>query len=175
MKLTLDTLHYYCTACGDCLLWNLGVNSTGYPQACIDGKQGQMVRRYLFTQLMGREIPSGHVATTKCDNRLCLEPEHQTTMKRGKVQERAYSKGKRIHALEYASRLAKAQEQGMAKLGWERARYIRSQPVERTNTAIAAELGVSHKVVSNVRRGRSWRENYGASSVFALATMRKAA
>jgi hypothetical protein len=175
MKLTLDTLHHYCTACGDCLLWNLGVNSTGYPQARLGQKQGQMVRRYVFTELMGRQIPRGHVVVATCDDRLCLEPSHLTTMKRGKVQERAYAKGKRIHALEYASRLAKAQEQGLATLGWERARYIRSQPAERTNTAIAAELGVSHKVVSNVRRGKSWRENYGISSVFALATSRRAA
>lgn len=171
MKLTLNTLHHYCTECGDCLLWANGVNSTGYPQATLDGKAGQMVRRYIFTELMGKEIPPRCVVSTRCDNRLCIAPGCLIAMRRGKVQERSYARGKRMHVSEYRERLRLAEARGMTVLDWQTVRYIRSLPLERTHASIARELNVSRNTVAKVRRGLSWRESYGATSVFALGTM----
>jgi hypothetical protein len=171
VKLTLATLHHYCTECGDCLLWANGVNSTGYPQARIDGDPETMVRRYVFTRLLGREIPPRCVVATRCDNRLCIAPGHLIAMKRGKVQERSYAKGKRMHSAEYMERLRCFERRGLTVLNWDLVRYIRSLPVERTHAEIARELNVSQNTVAKVRRGLSWRESYGPTSIFALGVM----
>lgn len=171
MKLTLQTLRHYCTECGDCLLWANGVNSTGYPQARIDGSSETMVRRYIFTELLGKEIPPKCVVSTRCDNKLCIAPGCLIAMRRGKVQERSYARGKRMHVSEYRERLRHFQARGLTVLDWTKVRYIRSLPIERTHASIARELNVSRNTVAKVRRGLSWRENYGATSVFALGMM----
>jgi len=166
MRLTLETLHYYATASGDCLLWRLGTNGRGYPQACLGGKPGCMVRRYVFTSLLGREIARGSVVSSRCENPLCLAPDHLVSMRRGAVQARSYSNGSRMHAAEYSARLRSAIRHGRARLNWERVAAIRAMPESRTHQSIALEFAVHAKTIARVRAGLSWRLNQPASSVF---------
>lgn len=166
MKLTLENLPMYCTACGDCLLWNQGVQSGGHPQAHINGKPGVLVRRHLFTELLGQRIPKGHLVTTKCGNRLCLAPEHVITMSMSKLKARDYSEGRRIVATEYASRLRGRLSHGRVVLDWGKVAEIRAAGPEVTNTALAVKFGTSLKTIGNARRGKTWRVSHAASSVF---------
>lgn len=156
----------YCTACGDCLLWNQGVQSQGHPQAHINGKAGVLVRRYLFTELLGQRVPKGHLVTTKCGDRLCLALEHVTTMSMSKLKARDYSEGRRIVATEYPSRLRGMLAQGRSVLDWDKVAEIRAAGPEVTNTALAAKYGASLKTIGNARRGKSWRMSHAGSSVF---------
>ena len=167
MRITLDQLHMYCTQCGTCLLWNLGVNSTGYPQANIEGKPGQMVRRHIFLNLLGRTLKKGERVASRCDRKLCVEPSCLYAESHGKTLSRAYRAGKRMGALEYARRLDASRGTGMAKLTWEQVHAIRCEPDTRTHTSIAEEYGMSHKSISEIRRGITWKTSASASSVFA--------
>jgi hypothetical protein len=167
MKLTLDSLPMYCTDCSGCLLWRQGVNSMGYPQANLDGKGGQLVRRYVFTVLMGRDVPPGCVVSARCGSPICCSPDHLVAMKRGKVLELAYETGKRSGAMEYAARLDKAISEGRATLDWNKVHDIRSRPSAVPHTTLAAEFGVKPKAIAAVRRGLSWRPSPAVCSVFA--------
>lgn len=167
MILTLQNLHMYCKDCGDCLLWSQGVNNTGYPQATLEGQPGTMVRRYIFTRLLGRTIEPGKVVSSRCDNRLCCSPEHLIGMRRGSVQERSYKTGKRLSAAEYANRLAASQRAGISVLTWDKVHSIRARPFSESDAAIAREFGVHPRTICKVRNGTSWRQQMAVSSVFA--------
>lgn len=167
MRLTLDNLAMYCHDCGDCLRWAQGLNSTGYPQANIGGKP-VMVRRYVFTELLKKQIPQGCCVTARCGDKTCVAPEHLVAMKRGSVLVLAYAQGKRMHAAEYGARLRQMQRTGRTSLDWAKVNEIRSRPASTTHAALAAEFGVSPRCISDARRGVSWRMQMPASSVFAL-------
>jgi hypothetical protein len=166
MKITRDNLHMYCTECGECLLWNQGVNSTGYPQANIDSKPGQMVRRHVFTNLLGKTLKAKERVATRCGNKLCLAEGCLYAETYGRTLSRAYKDGRRMGAMEYARRLEACRGIGMAKLDWEKVTAIRQEPESRSHQSIATELGLSHKTISQVRRYVTWKTQHAAASVF---------
>lgn len=169
MKLTLESLPMYCQDCGDCLRWAQGVNNKGYPQANLDGKP-TMVRRYVFTELMGLVISPKCVVSSRCSDRMCVAPEHLIAMRRGAVQKRAYEQGRRMHAAEYGARLRDMQRRGKTALDWPQVREIRARDAKLTHGELAREYGVSRRCISDVRRGITWRMSMPASSVFALGS-----
>jgi hypothetical protein len=166
LKLTLETLRYYAHDCGDCLLWKQGTNGAGYPQATIDGKGGQMVRRYIFTHLMGKELRTRQVVTSRCDTKLCISPDHLISSWMGKIQERSYRTGKRMSRVEYTGRLERSIRSGWSKLGWEDIAKIRAEPESVSHAEIGRLYGIHHKTASKIRRGLSWRVSAMNSSVF---------
>lgn len=165
MKLTLETLPRYCNDCGDCMLWALGRNSSGWPQARLDGKPW-LVGRYIVIQLLGREVGSRQAVTTRCGDRNCVAPEHLVVRSRSAIMRTAYATGRRMTAAEYAARLARCQSEGRAKLDWGLVEQIRARPQAETHAEIARAFGVHEKTVANVRTFRSWRLQAAASSVF---------
>lgn len=64
---------------GDCWVWTGCKNTDGYPKLNrkVDGKWNANVKghRYVYQQVNG-EIPDGMVVRHKCDNVLCLNPDH---------------------------------------------------------------------------------------------------
>lgn len=168
MKLTLDTLPMYCEDCGGCLRWKLSVNSGGHPQAKLGGKSGQLVRRYIFTELLGRQVPPGCVVTTTCEDALCLEPSHIIAMKRGRVQKRVYDSGRRVIAAEYAATMRRREAKGLNALTWEKVAEIRAAHAQGLNDyELAARYGVARSTIYQARKGITWRHEAPASSVFA--------
>lgn len=165
MKLTLETLPLYCTDCGDCMLWALGRNSKGWPQARLDGKP-QLVQRYIVTQLQGRDVPPRSAVTTKCGERLCVAPAHLVVRTRSAILRHTYATERRMTAAEYARRLARMQADGRAKLDWDTVEQIRARPAQDSHAKLAREFGMSEKAIANVRTFRAWRTQMAASSVF---------
>ena len=163
MKLTLESLHAYCTAEGDCLLWNLGTNSAGYPMARLDGP-AQNVRRYVFSELMGKELCGKHRVSSKCNNRLCVSPHCLIRLTPGQIISRSYVNRNQDDELEY--RRAKMIERYGAVLSLDIARKIRAERMHEPNNNLAREYGCSKKTIYEVKRGTIWRERRVASSVF---------
>lgn len=68
-----------------CWEWS-GSRSMGVPQMFIgNGKGGgssASVRRVVWEQTRGEEIPRGHIVTTSCENGLCVNPNHLVCMSR---------------------------------------------------------------------------------------------
>jgi DNA-binding Xre family transcriptional regulator len=166
MKLSLDTLHMYCTEEGDCLLWNLSLNSAGKPQARLDG-QVWMVQRYVYSHLMGKQIQKGRVITTRCLNPICCAPGCLVQMTYGDLIRRSYKDGSRSTQAEYAARLDRMIKSGKTKLDAQKAAQIRAS--DKTCQALAEEYGVHNKTISCIKRGKYWRQAPAACSVFEWA------
>lgn len=162
MNLTPATLHHYCTACGDCLLWNLGTNRQGYPSARIDGKVTN-VRRYLWEMKAGRNLGEGQVIRSTCGNTRCLN--HLVARSRGRITAESYASGRRDRAREYKHRVRAFVARGIAKLDFEKAREIRERRDEG-ELALAAAFGVHKTTIRDVLAGKSWVEQPYANSVF---------
>lgn len=171
MNLTKENLHWYCTQDGDCLLWKLGTNKQGYPQAHLGGKGGQMVRRYVYTEIMGRTLNSGKRVSARCGNRLCCSPDHLFQETHSQTLKRCYQDGTRSAKLEYVRRLEAFLKHRPVKLSFEKAREIRSRPREVTHAELAREYGVTEHAIRRVRNGTSWKDNFAASSVFTYSGM----
>jgi hypothetical protein len=161
MKLTLDTLHLYCDEEGDCLIWKLGCNSAGKPQARLDGKNW-LVQRYVYTELMHKELIAKRRVTTRCMNPRCISPDCLVSSTFGEILKRSYASGARSTATEYSARVQKLVASGRTKLTPENIDYIRAS--SKPGTHLAKELGVSAGAVNRARNGESWRAT--ASSAF---------
>ena len=164
--LTLEQIHARCEEEGDCWLWP-GATINGYPQARIGDKGGQMLRRYIFTVLLGNELPLGRVVASICENRLCCAPAHLFSMTYSKRLRLAYKRGSRNQAMEYIKRRETRRQQGTV-LDMEKARQIRAREDE-PNAVLAAEFGVHPKTIYSVKAGLTWREHAPNSSVFNFA------
>ena len=162
MNLTPATLRHYCTACGDCLVWNLGTNKQGYPSARIDGKVVN-VRRYLWELKAGRNLGDGQVIRATCGNTRCLK--HLVARSRGRITAEAYASGRRDRSREYMHRVGAFVSRGLAKLDWEKARQIRERRAEG-EIALAAAFGVHKTTIRDVLAGKSWVERPYQSSIF---------
>lgn len=165
MKLTLETIPMYCTACGDCQLWGQGVNGQGYPIACIAGRVVN-VRRYILAELMGQAIGQRHRATSRCRNRRCVSPSCLRVTTASEIMRRTYATGARSHVSEYARRLLTAQRLGLTRYTPAEVAAIRAEPAELSDAALARKYGGSRSAVSDIRRGRTWRTGLGGSSVW---------
>ena len=166
MSITLEQILSRCDEEGDCLLWT-GATINGYPQARIGDKGGQMLRRYIFTELMGNELPLGRVVSSTCENRLCCAPQHLFSMTYSKRLRLAYKRGSRNQTTEYLKRRETRRDQGTV-LDMEKARQIRARAGE-SNAVLAAEFGVHAKTIYSVKAGLTWREHAPNSSVFNFA------
>ena len=154
MKLTLDTLHFYCDEEGECLLWNLSAKKGQHPQARLEGKT-QLVGRYVYTHLMGRQLANGHRVSAKCGNPRCISPGCLQSQTYSTILRRSYESGKRSRAGEYAARVQRARDQGWVKLTLADVHAIRAS--DETSAALAAKYNVHRKTISDARSGRHWQ------------------
>lgn len=168
MKLTLETLHMHADEVGKCLIWRGTVGNHGYPQARLGGRT-QLVRAYVYRELMGVELLAGRRITSRCGNPLCISPACISQATAGQLMARSYSSGARRGPDQYIARLRRAQRSGQAKLTSSQVAEIRALPSEHSHMSIAREYGVHGKTISAIRRGLTWRTGFAGSSVFAFA------
>lgn len=162
MKLTLDTLYRYCTEEGECLLWSLSCNSSGKPQARLDGKYW-MVQRYVYSVLCGNQLAEGRRLSAKCGNMRCISPGCLISSTYGGILRRSYATGGRSTLAEYAKRLDMIVKAGRTKLTPGIVAEIRAS--SETGVALAKKYGVGEGAIYAARNGRSWKGS-ASSSVF---------
>ncbi len=156
--MNLKTIRDRCTEDGDCWIWSQSVNSAGYPQACINSKGGQMVRRQALIEV--GKSPSGRYkrVTDSCGNRLCCNPEHLRWSCFSDLLKESYRTGRRSTKMEYLRRLEAAKRTGKAKLDWPQVRAIRARLATESCAKIAAEYGMGENAITAIKFNRSWRE-----------------
>lgn len=149
----VERVRMRCTDFGDCWEWQGALQSGGSTPTMRIGKETIGVRRALL-QLKGTDL-SGKVATYKCGNTLCVNPEHLQATTRKKLSKRSAQEHK------YGSNLARNAKVAAAA----RARSSLTQEIvdqirraEGTQRAIAARFGVSQHTVCQIRRGLAWRD-----------------
>jgi lambda repressor-like predicted transcriptional regulator len=135
------------------------------PQACIEGKTGSLVARWLM-QHLGHDITGKAVVPTCCEP-LCLNPAHLKVITKGAVLRKAYATGLRSVESEHFSRRRRAEQSGLAKIDMPTARVLRARMIAGDPiSALSKETGLAHSTLRDIQIGKSWREMKSAASVF---------
>ena len=163
MNLDLDKLHQYCTECGGCLLWNQSVNSAGYPNARIKGKNVNL-RRFIFETKLGKQLGPAMCVTSICNDKRCVAPDHLRRSNRSQLMYKSYAARQRNEAVIQRKVIESRIKSGLTKLDYEKAREIRSS--ELTDYQLAEKYGVGVKTVQRILQNKSWVEGNIGASVF---------
>lgn len=124
-----------------CWLWNHSCDKDGYGSFTLNCRQWRC-NRLMWTLLNGPIDRSVHILH-KCDTAACIRPDHLFSGSNLDNMKDMDAKGRRM-------------KYGMAKLSPEGVREIRQDP--RSQTAIAAERGISQSVVSSVKLRKIWKD-----------------
>ena len=131
-----------------CWLWTSGLFSNGYGQFSLNGSPVG-AHRFSFETYVG-PIGEGLYVCHKCDNRLCVNPEHLFlgTAQDNKLD--CMAKGRVVQV--------RGEDQGSAKLTTEKVLAIRSLPTLPLALAkeYAAKWGVCWRTLYRVRQGVRW-------------------
>ena len=136
-----------------CWLWTGATNSVNYGMFYVR-KRRVLAHRYSL-EINGKKLTSKDVVAHKCDNSLCVNPDHlfigtqadnladMRKKGRGSFDGLKYGRGKR------------GETNANHKLTSEQVIEIRKS-TEKVGK-LAKKLGVSHSVVSNIRNGKTWK------------------
>lgn len=129
-----------------CWIWQGAKTTGGYGIVTIGGKN-YSAHKLSWQWANGKPVPEGQVLLHKCDNPLCVNPEHLTPdTQQNNVLDRV-NKG----------RSAKGRENGRARLKEKDIKKIKSLRSKGwTETAIAKQFGVGRSTISNILHGRTW-------------------
>jgi len=129
----------------ECWEWNTRVSNGGYARIKINGKYYQAHR--VSYRLNCGPIPKGMLVLHKCDNKICLNPNHLELGNQSKNMKDRSLRG-RINM--------KNERNPNAKLSWDKVREIRSSSLTRGE--LANKYGISKGHISWVKHNKSWKE-----------------
>lgn len=115
----------------------------GYPQRQTGLGYPEPWHRIIYEQCFGL-IPSGQVVRHRCDNRLCINPEHLVLGSR------------RDNMMDFQERglTTRGSQHWNSKLTEDDVRFIRR--AECSDKEYAQQFGVSRVTVNDARLGRTW-------------------
>lgn len=129
--------------CWECSSHYLGED--GYPQIRRNGKRSH-IARYWYTHLFG-EVSPELVVRHKCDNILCINPEHFEV---GTVKENNEDKKR-------AGTHQAGEKHPLARLSWKEVNKIRQS--NKPGVCEAIKYNVTPAQISRIRLGKAWRVN----------------
>jgi hypothetical protein len=137
----------------DCWLWTGAVSKNGYGSFKL-GRQATSAHRVAFHIGKGAWPEGRLLVRHKCDTPLCCNPHHLeagTHVDNGRdMMERG----------RWAGGPSRGEHNGNAKLNCKAVANIREQISQgRTNIAIGKAFGVTHSMISRIRRGKSWSKS----------------
>ena len=93
-----DLLSHKSHAEGDCIIWDAGCHSTGYPMVRWDGQMVMVKRKMMEDKLNIKLVRSQRIRHVGCDNIKCINPDHYALYEYGEEEWNCYK-------LEYEERL----------------------------------------------------------------------
>lgn len=126
-----------------CWIWTASLGNKGYGHFW-DGKKPTPAHRASY-QIHFGEIVDGLFVLHRCDNRLCVNPDHLFL---GTVQDNTADMVEK-------DRQAKGSRVGASKLTEGQIDAIRSD--RRSQRKIGAEYGVSHTTIGQIKNNQLWR------------------
>lgn len=136
----------YVNKADGCWLWTGLVNNHGYGIATIDGRQTSAHR--VVYGLLVKPVPKGLDLCHKCDNPLCVRPDHMFVGTRKENMQDAARKGRTCKGSAAPNAIL---NEDMVRIA--RKRAAAGEPIRK----IARELSAPYKVLWQAVRGKSWR------------------
>ena len=139
-----------------CWLWTAYVYPSGYGQFRLsrDPRAACTGAHRASWELHRGKIPDGMLVCHRCDNRLCVNPDHlfigtyEDNNRDAARKGRSKWKGPRA--------LPRAEQHHSAKLNWDTVREIRAS--SNPDNFFVKKYGVSFAAIANVRSGKTWVE-----------------
>lgn len=135
-----------------CFIWERALTGTGYGQfragSMRDGTRRNVTASRYACELAYGPIPEGLQALHKCDNKLCVNPDHLYIGNRSDNANDAFARKKKIPHRLVGSVNPKA------KLTEDDVRTIRGSALSLG--ALSKHYGVSKTQISWVKQGKSW-------------------
>lgn len=139
---------------GDCWEWNRAVQGKGQIPVMRYQGRAQQVRRVIAVET-GMWL-QGRLATCRCANMRCVNPEHVTTVTRQQLQKRT-AKATGMHMSPARCRKLAQSARRTGKLTEAQVAEIRA--IEGvTQRDIAKMYGITQPTVSAIRRGVKWKD-----------------
>lgn len=137
-----------------CWIFHSAVNNSGYSSMVITESRGHkkthMAHRISW-ELFNDLIPEGLCVLHKCDNRVCVNPEHLFLGTHKDNTQDAISKGRWI-----IPPRSTGIDNPISKLTFDEVQQIRSLYVKGNQLVLAKQFGVSQSTVSNIICGTHW-------------------
>lgn len=149
----VDYVHARCHEIGECWEWT-GATQVRSRVPVMRYKGNSWPVRRVLAEVLGHQL-DGRVATFRCGNQLCCNPQHLWITSKGHLQRRTNATSVRYMHPTRRARVAAARRVG-SKLSPELVAEIRRD--DRTQRLIAAAYGISQTTVSRIKRGQMWRD-----------------
>lgn len=130
-----------------CWLWIGALGSHGYPTITYQGKRWFLGNRLAWI-LHRSEIPDDLFVCHKCDNPICVNPDHLFLGTPKDNSQDSAKKGRH--------RDATGTNNGRAKLTEANVLQLRSAP-SKGLVKLAKELGISYSMIKSIRKRRAWK------------------
>lgn len=137
----------------ECWEWSGTPMTVGYGYIADENGRDSYAHRVSW-RLHHGDIPAGMCVLHRCDNRMCVNPDHLFLGTRTENQADAANKGRMPHGEKHWNSVL-TQDQALDIID----RIADGIPCSR----IAKHLGVSRYAVANLANGKSWRHARGGS------------
>lgn len=150
----LKRIRANCTECGDCLMWNGSVDTSGTPMVRVPGNRKMTPVRRLVLQAMGTAI-KGKLATTSCDRKLCVAQDHAVAATRAELQQLTAD---RTLFQQRPGRNAKisASKRARGVVTPEQVAELRASPL--STRAAARLMGIAQSTAQQIRSGETHKD-----------------
>ena len=153
MKELIERIRRHIEEIGDCWEWTGALQPKAPTPVMRFHQRTSQVRRFIAIA-QGKKLDS-KVATCKCRNELCVNPDHVVVVTRKRLQELiAQERQYQTNPVRMKKLADKARQR--SKLTLELVQQIKD--AEGSQRAIAAQFGITQAAVSSIKRGRTWKE-----------------
>lgn len=137
---------------GDCWVWTASLSTAGYGRFKVRSYSSEAAHRVAYA-LANQVHPKGMLVLHSCDNPKCVNPKH---LRLGTAKDNMDDM--------FSRKRNKSPDQSGANNGNSKLTEIQVLAIKgmiaegRKNTHIAPEFGVTHQLISKIRRGHIWAD-----------------
>lgn len=137
----------------DCWIWNGPRTTLGYGRPRILGRKTLAHR--ISWEIFRGTIPEGLGVLHRCDNPLCVNPDHLEIGDQKKNMMDATARG-RLDSQKHPEKY-NGEKSNFARLTVEQVRAVKEALLTKRQCDVAREFGLSKQIVFEIKSGKSWR------------------